>query len=288
MTTDPMTCTELETQLSDYLEGDLDAATREAAERHLAGCPHCAALVTDLRRLVTDAAALPVLRPSRDLWAGIGERIDTPVITLADARSQPHGRAARPRRSSAWPRAAAAAALVAVTVGITQELTTRSLGVPVVAGPTVRPEPGAGGIQSPGVRPTDDSTAPVALRSPGGGDAAGATANPRAEARPPASRAPTAALVSPVAMPVALAGEAVYDQEIASLRAVLQRRRAELDPSTVEVLERSMNVIDAAIEQSRAALAADPRSPFLGDRLSHALDQKVQILRTAAALPART
>jgi hypothetical protein len=49
-----------------------------------------------------------------------------------------------------------------------------------------------------------------------------------------------------------------------------------------------MEVIDAAIEQSRAALAADPRSAFLGAQLGRALDRKVGLLRTAATLPART
>jgi len=88
--------------------------------------------------------------------------------------------------------------------------------------------------------------------------------------------------------PLLLPEEAVYDEEIAVLRAALGQRRAELDSGTVAILERNIGVIDAAIRQSREALARDPRSPFLGEQLSRALDRKVHLLRTAAALPART
>jgi len=82
--------------------------------------------------------------------------------------------------------------------------------------------------------------------------------------------------------------EATYDHEIAELRATIEARRSELDPATVAVIERNLRVIDAAIAESRAALAADPGSQFLHDQLNMALGQKVELLRTAALLPSRT
>jgi uncharacterized membrane protein YccC len=85
-----------------------------------------------------------------------------------------------------------------------------------------------------------------------------------------------------------LPAQAVYDEEIALLRAALAERRDELDTATVAIVERNIAVIDAAIRQSREALARDPRSSFLSDQLGRALDRKVQLLRTAAALPSRT
>ena len=42
---------------------------------------------------------------------------------------------------------------------------------------------------------------------------------------------------------------------------------------------------EAVRSGSRAALARDPHSPFLGDQLTRALGQKVDLLRTAALLP---
>jgi hypothetical protein len=56
----------------------------------------------------------------------------------------------------------------------------------------------------------------------------------------------------------------------------------------VTVIETSLRVIDEAISQSRAALAKDPASAFLRDRLDNSLEKKVDLLRTAAMLPART
>lgn len=234
MTSDPMTCSEAADQLGAYLEGDLPATARDAVEQHLATCPTCTALVADLERLAADAAALPPLPVDRDLWAGISRRIEAPTTALDGQRGR---RAPRPVSRPAWHLAAAAAALAAVTAGVTHQLT---LG-------TVR-------------APTTVAGAPVAAR-------------------------PAATLV---ARPDDADGQAVYGREITDLRAVLDRRRAELDPATVELLERNLELIDAAIAQSRAALAADPRSPFLDHRLSRALGTKVQLLRAAATLPARS
>jgi hypothetical protein len=78
---------------------------------------------------------------------------------------------------------------------------------------------------------------------------------------------------------------AAYDREIAALRAAVRDRRGELDSATVNVLVRNLGIIDAAIAQSRAALARDPHSQFLGDQLTRALGQKVELLRTVALLP---
>ena len=82
--------------------------------------------------------------------------------------------------------------------------------------------------------------------------------------------------------------EPVYDREIEKLRHIVKTRRTQLDPKTITVLEQSIAVIDSAIAQSRAALAKDPASGFLATQLNHSLEKKVELLRTAALLPART
>jgi hypothetical protein len=82
--------------------------------------------------------------------------------------------------------------------------------------------------------------------------------------------------------------EATYDREIQRLNAIVRDRRSELDPKTVQVIQHNLAVIDAAIAESRAALAKDPRSRFLHDQLNKSLDQKVELLRTVAFLPSRT
>jgi hypothetical protein len=80
----------------------------------------------------------------------------------------------------------------------------------------------------------------------------------------------------------------VYGKEIEMLQTIVRRREIQLDSGTVAIIKKNLEIIDAAIEQSRAALARDPASRLLGEQLTHALDKKVELLRTAAMLPAST
>src|SRR5438552_10679191 len=119
MTNSNITCEEFDAALPDYLEGTLDKSRRAAVQKHLSECVRCASLVRDLEKIQRDAAALPDLVPSRDLWQGIEARIAAPVIPLA---SRPE----RQRRFvPAWM-GIAAAALIVSTAGITYTLTARS------------------------------------------------------------------------------------------------------------------------------------------------------------------
>jgi hypothetical protein len=79
-----------------------------------------------------------------------------------------------------------------------------------------------------------------------------------------------------------------YDREITRLRALIDQRRAQLDPMTVSVIERNLAVIDTAIAESRRAIANDPSSRFLIGFLNQSLQDKVELMRTAALLPSRT
>ena len=80
MTTNSMNCELFGDQLMPYLEHEVDDATRLAVERHSVSCADCGALLADLRKLRVDAANLPLLKPSRDLWSGIAARIEAPVL----------------------------------------------------------------------------------------------------------------------------------------------------------------------------------------------------------------
>jgi len=80
----------------------------------------------------------------------------------------------------------------------------------------------------------------------------------------------------------------VYGREIDMLQNIVSQRKTQLDSSTVAIIEKNLKIIDRAIEQSRAALAKDPASRMLDQQLTHALDKKVELLRTAAMLPSNT
>ena len=68
---------------------------------------------------------------------------------------------------------------------------------------------------------------------------------------------------------------------------VVNRRRPQLDSTTIAVIEHNLKVIDDAIRQCKIALRKDPGSQFLMESLNDALDNKVQLLRTAATLPSK-
>lgn len=259
-------CEQFDLRLPDWLEGTLPADQRADADAHLATCAQCRTLVDELTAISRSAAALPPIEPSRDLWAGIAARIEAPVVPLNVTAE----RAIATRRvfvSRRWL-AAAAAALVVASVGATY---------------TVMRVSGSGAPQQVATTSTSQTSAPIA-----------------SEPAPSSTTIPSNVASTLVTSPVGatarnvardenvapnLPGVTTYDSEIRSLRAVL-RRRTDLDTATVAVIEKSLRVIDDAIAQSRTALARDPQSRLLGDQLTRALDQKVELLRTAILLPA--
>jgi hypothetical protein len=167
------------------------------------------------------------------------------------------------------PRGLAAAALVAVTAGVTYRVTMARMGGPgpatqvaaAPAAPTATPN-----VTAPGSAPeSSNPPAPVA----------------------PASTTGTGASAQPVAR-VRVSAAITYDREIARLHDVLEQRTTDLDPATIAILQNSLATINKAITEARAALLRDPASRFLNNQLNRALEQKLGLLRTAALLPART
>ena len=233
--------------LSAWFEGDLGDADRRAVDSHLRECLRCAKIVRDIEGIRHDAAKLPELAPSRDLWTGIAARIEAPVIDLT-TRQAP---ARMPQRRT-WQMAAAAVLLMALSSGVTYVFTTSdqrsaisqtadsvNTSTPVAATPGVVVPP----------RPSRDKGSPVLVSSE------------------------------------AVAPEITYNQEITRLRAILDQRRSSLDASTIAVVEQSLRTIDQAIADARAALTTDASSPYLNDQLNRALEKKVSVLRRVALLP---
>lgn len=284
----PLDCDEFAAKLADYLDGELPEVVRDAMDAHASRCAECARLLSEIEALRVEAASLPLLEPSRDLWTGIAERIDARVLLLESPRV---ARAAAIRRTWRHP-AVAAAALVLVTAGITHVWTRVFYTTPVTASAPVATPPQTVAVTPVVVEPSapeaDDRT-PEVRREAAERTARGIErATPRLAAGGSTAQ-PVARLVSRSANGIMKADvEPVYDREIVKLRAIVRERRSQLDPKTVAVLEQSIAVIDSAIAQSRAALAKDPASGFLATQLNHSLEKKVELLRTAALLPART
>lgn len=294
MTDHMLTCEELELLLPDHLEGELDAASRARVERHLAGCAACAALVGDLDAIRRDAAALPVLAPSRDLWGGIEERIERDAVIaipvaessataadLAPATPVPKRNAGR---GLAWRwQAAAAAVLVAVSSGVTYLATRPDAGPAQVATTGATPAVAGRDVPAPFLLPD----APAAGTTTPEAAAPEAAEPARSAATRPAAAAPRTPVVTNV-RDVTTVEASPVERDIAAMRAILAERRAMLDTATVSAIERNLKIIDEAIANSRAALERDPASQFLAGQLNTVLERKLELLRTAALLPART
>jgi anti-sigma-K factor RskA len=80
--------------------------------------------------------------------------------------------------------------------------------------------------------------------------------------------------------------QADFDQASDELGGILATERERLGPGTVALLERNLAIIDAAIAESRAALARDPANAELRRLFAAAARHKVELLRWAARVAA--
>lgn len=239
-------------RLSDYLDDALEPAARAEVDAHLETCAECAATLDQLRAVVMRAHALGPVEPETDLWAGIAARIgDAAAPAAADAGTHAREPAPAPDAHPAAPAAPVRidshprwfAAAVRLTL---PQLAAAGLLIAVLSG-------GAAWwlLRAPAGAP---GGAPVATNDTGSLDAAAAGAFP---------------------------GEGGYETTIADLERTLERGEGRLDPETVRVLRENLQIIDAAIADSRRALAADPESPYLYRHLNQQMRRKVDLLQQA-------
>src|SRR5512140_3156007 len=113
-----MTCAECDELFLDYFEHNLEGAHRSRFDEHVASCIRCQGLIRDVDGIRNQAAELPDLVPSRDLWSGIEARIQPQVRSIATARAA--------SMSRTWL-VAAAAALIVVTSSVTYVATSRTM-----------------------------------------------------------------------------------------------------------------------------------------------------------------
>lgn len=98
---------------------------------------------------------------------------------------------------------------------------------------------------------------------------------------------PTATAAAPP-LPTVAAQEFAADREYAlaaaDLEQLVEEGRDQLAPATIQALERSLALIDAAIDEARAALAADPANADVRALLWGAHRQKLDLLERAVRL----
>ena len=234
-------------RLSEYLDGDLDAADRRLVDQHLASCEACRAALDDLRAVQAQARAwadVPAA-PVADLWPGIAARLTGPrEVAPAGAAVS----AAPPRHTAAvvpWYRRR-------VSFGVMELALAASLVAAVGAALVVT-------SRRPVTREGAAAPAPIVAQAE--------------------SLEPEAAVVVPVDF-----ADQQYEAAVTDLERMLRDHRERLDPRTVVVLERNLRVIDDAIAEAREALAADPANTLLNAHLAGARQRKLDLLRRAALI----
>jgi hypothetical protein len=75
--------------------------------------------------------------------------------------------------------------------------------------------------------------------------------------------------------------EDTYEDAIAELERAFERQQDMLAPDTRRVLEHNLAIIDRALAESRAALAADPANAALADVIRSGYERKLDVLRSA-------
>jgi len=95
--------------------------------------------------------------------------------------------------------------------------------------------------------------------------------------------------VAPSKLPAQLASaELGYTRSVEALRRTLDERRDSLSTSTIETVERSLRIADAAIAEAREALERDPSNRLLAEIFASNYERKIDVLRRATELAPRT
>ncbi len=94
-----MTCDDVRTKLTAYLDGELEGDRGSAIRGHLRGCDGCRGMAADEAALRDELRALPPLDPPHTLWTGIQRRLAAEEVADSD---RPAWRRALARFAARW------------------------------------------------------------------------------------------------------------------------------------------------------------------------------------------
>ena len=241
----PVSCGTFEAHVSAFLDRELESTLQAAMGAHQLECADCAQLVAELDAIRSEAGALPMLVPEHDLWNGIEARITTPTAS--------HPSTVRTSTSQASTMSPSPKVVGHIRRVRTRWLTAAAAALFLAAGASIA-------YRLLGTPAASEHAPSIAAAT---------------------DRTPEARLVSNSGTPEVTEA---YMTELESLQAEFETRRSLLDTSTVRILETNLAIIDRAIQESRAALAADPASAFLNQQLSDVMGEKLELIRTAVIL----
>jgi Putative zinc-finger len=293
-----MNCERCQTELEDFLYGELGGLRTAAVREHLADCAECRRVREELEQeheIFSRYYEQTALEPSAEMWEAIRARIGDESSPVPE--TQP-GRGSRLREWVAalgfgglvtpalLRQAAFATVLVIVSVTVTALYFSLSRGkqevgprVNVVPSPTTTPQPEATRA-TPSAAPS--VTPPISNQQvknrPSLPEKRLPAVRAQYEQKFPAPRLNEDELIH---QQVARAARE-YQNAIQLLEQKIARRRDSLNPTLIAQYEKSLDLINNSIAASRRAMREQPNNPTAGQFLLAAYAKKVELMQEIA------
>ena len=236
-----------EAVITDYVDETLAPDQRDGVERHLVDCRECRRLIDDFREIRRVAGTLDERQPPARVWARLERAIKIEQEHLGDASRRARG-----------------------PLGDRSLVATRSAfrqWIGLVAAAAVLVVATVAGLRYLMVAPARPTTPATAASTPVSRDDAART------------QASAAAVETELR-----AAEEHYDKAIKGLEQIASAEQGALDTNTAATLQKNLAVIDQAINESRAAVIAQPSSEPARESLLESFRSKLALLQDTVAL----
>jgi tetratricopeptide (TPR) repeat protein len=270
-----MNCERYQTELEDFLYGELSESRAAELRVHLAACPACAQAREALAReqeIFAQYYEQTALEPAPELWEAVRTRIQTkPRVAEAATATKTgwlSGLFAGLLSPALLRQAAFAAALIVVSVAVTtfyfKNRERDSKDVAIVKLPTTTPT----------INPPAPSPAPSVEATPHNKLVRNA---PRVQPKPQPEASETQLIQTHIAR-----AEREYQSAIKLLDRVIARNRDKFAPGVLNQYESSLALIDKSIAESRRALRERPGDAASGQFLLAAYAKKLELMQEIA------
>ncbi|MBI1763209.1 MAG: zf-HC2 domain-containing protein [Acidobacteria bacterium] len=278
-----MNCERCQTELEDFLYGELAESQTAAVRAHLADCADCVQARATLEReheIFAQYYEQTALEPAPEMWQTIQARIHTEATAPAAAPEK----AGFIAGILAWLSGAAvvrqvALALVLVVVSVmatTYYLKSQQSNDPRLA--RLKPSPTVTVAPTPGVTPEQSQVAPP---TPLAKDLAKHNAPVQNAPRTPLKPQPKFSETQLIQNQIARA-EREYQGALKLLDRVIARHRDNFAPGLLKRYESSLALIDNSIAESRRALRERPEDAASGQFLLAAYAKKLELMQEIA------
>lgn len=271
-----MNCERCQTELEDFLYGELAESQSTAVRTHLADCVACAQARATLEReneIFAQYYEQTALEPAPEMWQAIQARIHSEAATPTAAPEKASffaGILAWLSSAAVVRQAAFALALIVVSVAATTYyLKSQQNNDTKLTGFIPLPTP------APSVTPEQPQPAPTANKLAQRNEPVQNT--PRTPLKPQPKLSETQLIQNQIAR-----AEREYQGAIKLLDRVIARNRDQFAPGLLKQYESSLALIDNSIAESRRALRERPEDAASGQFLLSAYAKKLELMQEIA------